>query len=145
MLGAVMSREPLGDELPEDQRDERQPEHERSERKGLGDGGQAWPGSCENRREFFDELLAAVGRRQGADERDPDLNRGQEAVGVGGEVEGSASRRITRIRERPEAAAAAGNDRHFGSREEAVGRHQRENNHEFREHGRARVRFIRVQ
>jgi hypothetical protein len=128
-------REPLRHEFADQQGHERQQHHEC----GQGDG----PGRAGDRRrrvvgdpggQGAHQPIAAVRRRQRADERDAHLHRGQEAVGAGGQLEGRLGAAIPLVGERPQSPLAAGDDRHLRPRKESVGEDQRENDEEFLDH-----------
>ena len=87
--------------------------------------------------ELADQPVAAVGRGEGAHERDADLHGRQEPVGVGREIEGRLSLAVALLGQRPETATTAGDDGHLRPGEESVGEDQREDDQEFLEHGRS--------
>ena len=78
-----MQSSPLRHELADDQRCIRKTD----DKDRQSDRFAVLPGECErpladHHAQVVDDLLAAISRTESADQRDPDLHRGQETVGI---------------------------------------------------------------
>ena len=84
--------------------------------------------------QYAHHLIAAIGSRQRANQRNPNLHGGQEPIRATRQIECLAGRLIALFGQLPQTAPPAGDNCHFGSGKESVCQNQNQEDEQLVEH-----------